>query len=289
MHYQGNIIRPPSEADSIILQVTVGCSHNKCTFCGAYKHKQFTIKNNEIIDKDISFAAKHFQHKRRLFLCDGDALIIPQPRLVSLLIKLKNQLPWLTRVGIYANAKSIKKKSLPDLQELKRLGLGIIYMGLESGDDQTLKAVNKGILSGEMIEQAKKVGETGIKLSLTVLLGLAGPERSDLHAKATGRVLSEIDPEFIGALTLMLIPGTPLYHEYQKGLFTLLEPEQILKELRTMIAHTHLTRGLFLSNHASNFLPLKIRLPRDQQTALGMIDEALKGNIALTPEWLRGL
>ena len=289
MHYQGNIIRPPSEADSIILQVTVGCSHNKCTFCGAYKHKQFTIKNNEIIDKDISFAAKHFQHKRRLFLCDGDALIIPQPRLVSLLIKLKNQLPWLTRVGIYANAKSIKKKSLPDLQELKRLGLGIIYMGLESGDDQTLKAVNKGILSGEMIEQAKKVGEAGIKLSLTVLLGLAGPERSDLHAKATGRVLSEIDPEFIGALTLMLIPGTPLYHEYQKGSFTLLEPEQILKELRTMIAHTHLTRGLFLSNHASNFLPLKIRLPRDQQTAIGRIDEALKGNIALTPEWLRGL
>ena len=289
MHYQGNIIRPPSEADSIILQVTVGCSHNKCTFCGAYKHKQFTIKNIEIIDKDISFAAKHFKHKRRLFLCDGDALIIPQPRLVSLLIKLKNQLPWLTRVGIYANAKSIKKKSLPELQELKRLGLGIIYMGLESGDDQTLKAVNKGILSGEMIEQAKKVGEAGIKLSLTVLLGLAGPERSDLHAKATGRVLSEIDPEFIGALTLMLIPGTPLYHEYQKGSFTLLEPEQILKELRTMIAHTHLTRGLFLSNHASNFLPLKIRLPRDQQTAIGRIDEALKGNIALTPEWLRGL
>lgn len=289
MHYQGNIIRPPSEADSIILQVTVGCSHNKCTFCGAYKEKRFTIKDDSIIDQDLSFAADHFKHTRRLFICDGDALIIPQFRLTSLLTKIKKTLPWLTRVGIYANAKSLKRKSLKDLQKLKKLGLGIIYMGLESGDDQTLKAVNKKTLSADMIEQGKKVKKAGIKLSITVLLGLAGPERSSIHARETGRVLSEIDPEFVGALTLMLIPGTHLYDDYRKGSFILLEPKQMLQELRSMIEHTNLSKGLFLSNHASNFLPLKIRMPRDKQTAIQKIDQALEGTIPLKPEWMRGL
>jgi len=289
MHYKGNIIRPPSEAESIILQVTVGCSHNKCTFCGAYKSKQFTIKEDSIIDTDISYAANHFKHTRRLFICDGDALIIPQPRLVQLLSKIKKHLPWLTRVGIYANAKSLKRKSIKDLQELKELGLGIIYMGLESGDDVTLTAVKKRSLSADMIEQGKKVKQAGIKLSVTVLLGIAGPERSSIHARETGRVLSEIDPEFTGALTLMLIPGTPLYDDYQKGSFILLEPKQMLQELRSLIEHTNLSKGLFLSNHASNFLPLKIRMPRDKQTAIRKIDQALQGNIPLKPEWMRGL
>lgn len=289
MHYQGNIIRPPSEADSIILQATVGCSHNKCTFCGAYKDKQFTIKSDSIIDEDLSFAADHFKHTRRLFICDGDALIIPQPRLVQLLSKIKKHLPWLTRVGIYANAKSLKRKSIKDLQELKELGLGIIYMGLESGDDVTLTAVKKRSLSADMIEQGKKVKQAGIKLSVTVLLGIAGPERSSIHARETGRVLSEIDPEFTGALTLMLIPGTPLYDDYQKGTFILLEPKQMLQELRSLIEHTNLSKGLFLSNHASNFLPLKIRMPKDKQTAIHKIDQALQGNIPLKPEWMRGL
>jgi len=289
MHYEGNIIRPPSEAESIILQVTVGCSHNKCTFCGSYKNKRFTIKNDTIIEQDLSFASDHFKHTRRLFICDGDALIIPQPRLVQLLTKIKKKLPWLTRVGIYANAKSLKRKSIKDLQELKDLGLGIMYMGLESGDDVTLKAVNKKSLSADMIAQGKKVKHSGIKLSITVLLGLAGPERSSIHARETGRVLSEIDPEFIGALTLMLIPRTPLYDDYQKGSFILLEPKQMLQELRSMIEHTNLSKGLFLSNHASNFLPLKIRIPRDKQTAIQKIDQALQGNIPLKPEWMRGL
>ncbi len=289
MHYQGNIIRPPSEADSIILQATVGCSHNKCTFCGAYKSKQFTIKDDSIIDTDISYAATHLKHTRRLFICDGDALIIPHPRITSLLSKIQKHLPWLTRVGIYANAKSLKRKSLKDLQELKKLGLGIIYMGLESGDDMTLKAVKKNSLSAEMIAQGKKVKQAGIKLSVTVLLGLAGPERSYIHARETGKVLSEIDPEFIGALTLMLVPGTPLFNDYQKGTFTLLAPKHMLQELRSMIAHTNVSKGLFLSNHASNFLPLKIRMPRDKQTAIRKIDQALQGNIPLKPEWMRGL
>ncbi|MFO7891771.1 MAG: radical SAM protein [bacterium] len=289
MHYQGNIIRPPSEADSIILQATVGCSHNKCTFCGAYKNKRFTIKSDDILEKDISFAAEHFKHTRRLFICDGDALIIPQPKLASLLTIIKKQLPWLTRIGIYANAKSLKRKSLPELQELKEMGLGIIYMGLESGDDMTLKAVNKKSLSADMIKQGKKVKQAGIKLSITVLLGLAGPERSHIHARKTGKVLSQIDPEFVGALTLMLIPGTPLYDDYRKEIFTLLEPKQMLQELRSMIVHTNLSKGLFLSNHASNFLSLKIRMPRDKQTAIQKIDQALQGNIPLKPEWMRGL
>jgi len=289
MHYEGNIIRPPSEANSILLQVTVGCSHNKCTFCGAYKDKRFKIKSDAIIDEDIAFAARYCTSQRRVFLCDGDALIIPQQRLLRILGEIEKQLPWVTRVGIYANAKGISMKTLDQLRELKAHGLGIAYMGLESGDDSTLAGVLKKGDSEFMIEQGRKIREAEIKLSITVLLGLAGPERSEIHAKETGRVLSAIDPEYVGALSLMLIPGTPLYRDWEEGKFTLLEPKEMLAELRTMIAHTNLSKGLFHANHASNYLPIRARLPRDKDATLKLIDQALAGRIPLTPEWLRAL
>jgi len=289
MHYEGNIIRPPSEANSILLQVTVGCSRNKCTFCGTYTDERFRIKSDAVIMEDIAFAAQYCQRQRRVFLCDGDALIIPQKRLLEILAEVKKQLPWVTRVGAYANAKSLKMKTLEQLQELKAKGLGIVYMGLETGDDISLKHINKGATAETMIRMGRKAKEAGFKLSLTVLLGIAGRERSQIHAQETGRVLSAIDPDYVGALSLMLIPGTPLYEDCQSGKFPLLESHQMLAELRTMFAATHLSRGLFHANHASNYLPIKARLPRDKDATLRLIDQALAGKVQLKPEWLRAL
>ncbi len=289
MHYEGNMIRPPSEANSILLQVTVGCSHNKCTFCGAYKGERFKIKSDDIIMEDIAFAAQYCKQQHRLFLCDGDAMIISQKRLPNIFREIKKQLPWINRVGTYANAKSLKRKSLEELKEMKELGLGIVYMGLESGDDTTLKRVQKKGDANDMIEQGQKVKEAGIKLSITVLLGLGGPERSFIHARETGRVLSAIDPQYVGALSLMLTPNTPLYQEHLNGDFKLLDSRQMLEELGTMIAHTHLSRGLFFANHASNYLPIKARLPKDREEVLKLIGEAVAGNIALKPEAYRAL
>jgi len=283
------IIRPPSEANSIILQVTMGCSHNKCTFCGTYKGVRFRIKPEAVVDQDIDFAARYCRRQRRVFLTDGDALILPQARLLKLLKAIRERLPWVTRVGIYGNAKSIRSKTLEELKALREWGLGIVYMGLESGDAVTLKAVRKGVRVETMVAMGQKVVEAGIKLSVTVLLGLAGPERSDVHAEATGRALSAMDPDYVGALSLMLLPNTPLGRDYRGGRFELITPMEMLKELKTMIAHTDLSSGLFHANHASNYLPIKARLPRDKETTLSLLDQALKGHVPLKPEFLRAL
>jgi radical SAM superfamily enzyme YgiQ (UPF0313 family) len=289
MNYEGNIIRPPSEANSILLQVTVGCSRNKCTFCGTYMGERFRIKPDSIIMEDIAFAANYCKRQRRVFLCDGDVLIIPQKRLMKILVEIEKQLPWVTRVGTYANAKSLNMKSLDELKELKAHGLGIAFMGLETGDDVTLKNIKKGATSQHMIEMGKKARSAGIKLSITVLLGIAGKERSKIHAKETGRVLSAIDPEYVGALSLMLIPGTPLCNDYESGKFLLPDPNEMLEELRIMIANTNLSSGLFHANHASNYLPIRAKLPKDKEATLKLIDEALAGRIELKPEYLRAL
>ncbi len=289
MHYEGTIIRPPSEAGSILLQVTVGCSRNRCTFCGTYAGERFRIKPEEVVFADIAYASARFRRQRRVFLCDGDALVLPQKRLVRILRAIREKLPWVTRVGAYANAKSLSWKTVEQLRELRELGLGILYVGLESGDDVTLARIRKGADAAKMIEATAKARQAGIKLSLTVILGIAGRERSLLHARETGRVLSAIDPEYVGALSLILIPGTPLYDEWLRGEFVLIEPEEMLRELREMIASTHLTQGLFHANHASNYLPIKARLPRDREAVLAQIDRALAGELPLRPEFLRAL
>lgn len=289
MHYEGNCIRPPSEAYSILLQVTVGCSHNKCTFCGTYKDKRFRIKDDKIILSDILFAARYMKRQDRVFLMDGDALIIPQKRLMWILDRIKEHLPWVRRVGAYANAKGIRMKTLEELIELKENGLGILYLGVETGDPDLLKDIRKGTSAENLIKMGRKVREAGIKLSVTVLLGIAGRERSLQHAKATGELLSAMDPNYVGALTVMLIPGTPLHDDYTSGRFVLLDERELLRELREMISNTNLSRGLFFSNHASNYLPIKARLPKGKQDALDQIDAALRGEIGLRPEWMRAL
>jgi len=289
MHYEGNCIRPPSEAYSILLQVTVGCSHNKCTFCGTYTGKRFRIKEDRIILSDILFASKYMKRQDRVFLMDGDALIIPQQRLMWVLDRIREHLPWVRRVGAYANAKSIKMKSPEELIQLKKNGLGILYLGVETGDAELLKEIRKGTSAEHLINMGRKVRNAGIKLSVTVLLGIAGRERSLEHARATGELLSAMDPNYVGALTVMLIPGTPLHEDFTSGKFELPDERGFLLELREMIAHTNLSRGLFFSNHASNYLPVKARLPKGKQQALDQIDGALKGKIGLRPEWMRAL
>jgi radical SAM superfamily enzyme YgiQ (UPF0313 family) len=289
MHYEGMCIRPPSEANSILLQATVGCSHNKCSFCGTYKDKRFRIKDNDIILSDILFASRYMRDTKRLFIMDGDALIIPYRRLTWIFDMIKEHLPWVTRVGVYANTKGIKMKSQEELVHLKEMGLRIIYMGIETGDDQTLTAIRKGADSQRIVDMGKKVKQAGIKLSVTVLLGIAGKERSLIHAKATGELLSAIDPDYVGALTLMIMPGTTLADDLSAGQFELPDNAGLLMELREMIASTNLSRGLFFSNHASNYLPVKVRYPEGKEQALQLIDMALQGKVGLRPEWMRAL
>ena len=289
MHYEGYCIRPPSEADSILLQVTLGCSHSRCTFCGTYGDKRFRIKDDKIILSDILWASRHLAQEDRLFLMDGDALVIPQKRLLWILERIREHLPNVKRVGAYANTKSILKKSLEELKELRERNLGILYYGVETGDEAIREKIRKGSTAATAIEAGKKVKEAGILLSVTVLLGIGGVEHSLRHARATGVLLSAMDPDYVGALTVMLIPGTPLYEDYAKGAFQLPDEKGLLRELREMIAHTEMTRGYFFSNHASNYLPIKAKLPSGKQRALDLIDAALRGEVALKPEWLRAL
>ncbi len=238
---------------------------------------------------DIDFAAAHCRQQDRLFLCDGDALIISQERLLTILSAIRTKLPWVTRIGTYANTKSIKRKSPEQLQELHKNGLQIAYMGLESGDEVTLKKINKGADAARMIEMGKKLRTSGIKLSITVLLGIGGKQRSRIHAEETGRVLTAIDPEYIGALSLMLTPGTPLFEAEKKGEFILPSAQEMLEELAIMFTTTELSNGYFHANHASNYLPIKAKLPKDKAATLQLIERALRGKVGLKPEYLRGL
>ncbi len=289
MHYEGMMIRPPSEANSILLQVTLGCSHNKCTFCGTFREKRFNIKKDDVIFEDIEFAREYCTRQNRLFICDGDAMIVPQKRLVKILKRIKDRLPLVKRVGLYANTKGIGMKTDEQLKELNKLGVTLVYMGLESGDDQILKDIRKGANSAKMIKMGKRIKKAGMQLSVTVLVGLGEKLKSRQHAQETGRVLSAIDPDFVGALSLMLVPGTELNDQYEKGEFELLSPEDMLEELGLMISSTNLTNGLFHANHASNYLPIRAKLPQEKEKTLELISQALKGKVELKPEFMRAL
>lgn len=289
MNHEGFIIRPPSEADSILLQVTLGCSHNKCTFCGAYTGKRFRVKDQAQVMADINWAAKKLPRQRRLFLMDGDALVLPMNRLEPILTAIRDKLPQVRRVGSYASARSLKTKTDAELARLKELGLDIIYLGLESGDEDVLARMNKGVTVAEQLHQAARAKSAGLKLNVTVLLGLAGPEGSTRHAKATGNALSAMDPEQAAALSLMLVPDTPLHDDWEAGRFTQSTAPELLAEFGTLVEHTHLSRGLFLCNHASNYLPIRARFPKEKDSVLRSINAALAGETELTPEWRRRL
>ncbi|MEI6611045.1 MAG: radical SAM protein [Deltaproteobacteria bacterium] len=284
------IIRPPSEAYSLLLQVTVGCSHNKCTFCGTYRQKKFKIKPIEQITKDLN-EARSYGRVEKVFLCDGDALIIPQIRLEELLKLINLNLPTIERIGTYANAKSILKKSVDELKKLRELGLKIIYLGVETGNIELLQNISKGATYEQMVEAARRVKEAGIILSATVILGLGGIEKSIEHALDTAKLLTDMDPDFAGALTLMLVPETPLYDDYIAGRFVLPDKFGFIRELYLIIANSNFTNCYFTSNHASNYLPIKAYLPRQKENVLKLIRSVIdeKDMKQIRPEYLRGL
>ena len=290
MDYEGFIIRPPSEAYSLLLQVTTGCSHNKCTFCGTYRQKKFKIKPIERIKKDLD-EARQYEDVDRVFLCDGDALIIPQPKLKEILELINENLTDIERIGTYANAKSILRKSVEELKELKSLGLKIVYLGVETGNAELLKKIHKGVTCEQMIQAGRRIKEAGIILSVTVLLGLGGREKSIDHALDTAKILTDMDPDYVGALTLMLIPETELYEDYLAGRFVLPDQFGFIRELYLMIEKSSFTDCYFTSNHASNYLPVKAHLPREKEKNLKMIGSVIheKDLSRLRPEYLRGL
>ncbi len=291
MRYFGTVIRPPSEANSYILQITYGCSHNGCTFCPTYLDKPFRARPIREILKDIETAKKVIPETRRIFLADGNAMVLPAKQLLPILDALNSAFPGLQRIGIYANAKDILDKTNRELQALFERRLAIIYIGLESGSDEVLKRVNKGATPQEIVKAVLKAQRAGFKASVIGLLGLGGMDLWQEHAKSTGQAVSTMSPRFFSLLTLMIVPGTLLYEQEQRGEFYLPKPLEMLKEMKMILEHTNVSSGcIFRTNHASNYLALEGRLPKDRKNLLQIIDSALcKGESSLRPEYLRGL
>ncbi len=290
MRYEGNIFRPPSEAYSLILQVTIGCSHNKCTFCSMYKDKQFRIRDMKEVFEDLEYARAHHKEVKRIFLADGDALVLKNESLIKILDYIENSFPECERVGIYTSPQDILRKSPHELKELFEHGLGIAYLGVESGSADILKDIKKGATPEEIIEAGRKINASGIELSMTLISGLGGKEKWKEHAQKSGEIISKINPKYVGLLTLMLEKETELYHDIKSGSFQLLTPEEILLETEEMIKNIQgVTECIFRSNHASNYLSLKGNLPTDKERLLHEIESAKKNLGMLKDERLRRL
>jgi radical SAM superfamily enzyme YgiQ (UPF0313 family) len=299
--YIGPLFRPPSEADSLLLQVTVGCSHNRCTYCGMYRRpeQRFRTKPFETVAADIDEAAALSrgltgaggQPITRVFLCDGDALILTTERLLRILTRLRERLPTVRRVGIYGDARSILRKSVEELQALRAHGLEIVYHGVESGDDVTLARIEKGSTGADAAASAARLRAAGLRHSVIIMLGVGGAERSRDHALATAELLTEMDPPYVGALTTTLIPGTPLHDAAARGAFVLPDRWGMLEELETIVDAARVTRCRFFANHASNYLPLRLNLPADRERGLAVLRRVLRERDErwLVPEEWRGL
>jgi radical SAM superfamily enzyme YgiQ (UPF0313 family) len=283
------IIRPPSERDSFLLQVTTGCSANHCTFCGAYMGKPFTIKDPEEITSDIDEAAALYPDTRRVFLLDGDALAGNNAKLLPVLRKLDAVFPKLSRIASYSNGYNITQRSGAELEELHENKLRLIYIGLESGCQDVLDLCRKRSTADEMIEAVKRAGMAGIKSSVIVLLGLGGKEHSEKHVRDTIKALNKMQPRYLSFLSVMLIPGTPLFKECREKRFKELNSHELLAEAHAIIKGLELEKTIFRSDHASNYLSLEGRFPQDKNKLLNILDLAIRNKIHLRPEFSRGL
>lgn len=286
------IIRPPSEAESLIIVVTTGCSHNKCTFCSSTVSKErFAIRNLDEIKADIDEAAGYLKGIKRVFFAGRDSLIMPFHKLEKIFAYINHKFSTIERIGMYANVKSILMKSDKELNALKELGLGIVYIGVETGDDELLKKIKKGADTEKIIRASEKVSAAGIMKSIMIVLGLAGIEASHSHARKTSEILNRIDPEYASALSLLPVPGSPLYLEWERGEFNACDKYQILEELYHIMSDLALTDCFFSSNHASNYLPIRGRLPEEKEHLLGLLKNAIetRDDNLLRPEYLRAL
>ena len=289
MRYEGKLYRPPSEADAYIVQATIGCSWNHCTYCDMYREKTFRVRELRETLEDLEVAARSLGPRvEKIFVADGDALILPMDHWRPILARARALFPSLRRVSCYAMARNIAAKTGEELRELRAAGLATLYIGPESGDDVTLKKIAKGDTAAAHVEAALKARAAGMALSVIALLGIAG-ERSGEHARATAQLVTAMDPEYFAALTVTVVPGTPLAQLRAKGRFEVPPVPDLLRELRRMIDLARPTDATFRTNHASNYLPLAGRLPRDRQRIVETIDAALAGNVRLRSEGARRL
>ena len=289
MRYEGVIYRPPSEARSLIVQVTIGCSHNRCIFCSSYQGKIFRIRKMDEIFEDFEMARRFYGKVRRIFLADGNALVLKTDDLKKILEKIKELFPECERVATYGAPKDILGKTVEELKLLRELGLKIIYLGVESGSDEILEFIQKGVTSAQMVEAGKRVVQSGIDLSVTLISGLGGKEKWREHARESARVMNEINPQYIGLLTLMVEPGTVLYEKVRRNEFQLLTPKEVMMETREFLQHIEVKDCVFRSNHASNYVALGGTLPQDKERLLALLDELILSDYQGKPEFLRML
>ena len=276
MRYEGSLYRPPSEAYSLIVQATLGCTHNKCTFCSMYKDKSFRVRSTEDIIEDFRIGRERYKLVNRIFIADGDALVIKTEELVKILEYIKANFPECERIGIYGSPKAILTKTKEELEILRDLGLGIVYLGVESGSDKILKAINKGVTREEMVQAGRRVVESGINLSITLISGLGGSADSLEHAKESASIINEIKPQYVGLLTLIVEEGVPLYDDVKSGKFSLLTPQEVLLETKEMVKNINVDNCVFRSNHASNYISLRGTLAKDKGLILAQIEEGLQ-------------
>ena len=290
MRYEGDIYRPPSEAYSLLVQVTIGCSHNKCTFCNMYKEKQFRVRKQEEVLEDLAWAREHYRRVERIFLCDGDALCLANRKLLVILDYIRQHFPECERVTTYGRATDVLRKTDEELRELREHGIEMVYLGAESGSQKVLEKINKGETREELIEGVQRLEAAGIKTSVTFISGLAGPDDWEEHAVETGRVIAEMNASYVSLLTLMLQPPAPLLEDYRQGRFKLLTPEEVLAETCLMLQYAKPSKScVFRSNHASNYVSLRGNLPEDNDSMIAALKRCMEDRGLLKDERFRML
>lgn len=293
MRYEGDIFRPPSEAYSYLLQVTIGCAHNKCTFCSMYKAKRFKVRPIKEVLEDLDAAREYYSRVNRIFLCDGDALCLKTDKLIRILDRISELFPECERVGIYGRSTDILRKTEEELELLVNHGLKIVYVGAESGSDDILKSVNKSVTRDEIRESVRHAEKAGLMTSVTFISGLGGKDMWREHAIKSGRLISEMGASYVSLLTLMLDSEAPIQKEITEGKFRLLSPTEVIEETKLLLESVEpwdtdkIT--IFRSNHASNYLSLKGNLPVDVNSMITTLNGALKDSGILKDEWLRRL
>ena len=292
MRYEGNIFRPFSEANSYLLQCTIGCSHNQCIFCGMYKDKKYRVRQIAEIMEDISMAKDQYGDLEKVFLCDGDAIALETDMLLAIVKKLYSTFPSLRHVGSYVGPQSTLSKSMEELKALRAAGLTKAYIGVETGDDDLLKKVKKGVGYDQMLQAGCNLIAADINLSVMVLLGLAGKgEASRRHAIATAKICNEMKPQYLAALTVTPVPGTVLHKQVQAGDFELLDPFETLGEMKQIFENITADNLKFVGTHASNYLSITGTLQRDKEKMIKTVDAVLKSRDErlIRPNHMRGL
>lgn len=290
MRYEGDIYRPPSEAYSLLIQVTIGCSHNKCTFCSMFKDKMFRVREVSEVMEDLETARKTYRKVERVFLCDGDALCLSNDKLLVILDRIRELFPECRRVSVYGSAKDVLRKRPEELAALRDHGMGMIYLGAESGSQKVLTQIHKGVSREEMIEAVRKIEDAGIPASVTFISGLAGKEGWEEHAIETGRMITEMNASYVSLLTLMLDSRAPIVNQINRGELTLLSAEEVVAEAYLLLKHANPTRTcVFRSNHASNYVSLRGNLPDDKPRMMQQLQRAMEDTGLLKDERFRML